>query len=127
MVVEGYGLRSVMNIPGVDGKFTKSNHIMEVEKILGIEAARRTIIDEILYILANHSMIVDYRHIAVLADIMTYRGTILGITRFGISKMKDSTLTLASFEKTTDILYDAALASKKDKMNGVSEAIILVF
>jgi len=125
LVVEGYGLRSVMNIPGVKGTSTKSNHIMEIEKVLGIEAARRTIIDEILYILINHSMVVDYRHIGILADVMTYRGTILGITRFGISKMKASTLTLASFEKTTDILYDAALASKKDIVNDVSEAIIL--
>jgi len=125
LLVEGHGLRAVMNIPGVDGKGTKSNHIMEVEKVLGIEAARRTIVNEILYILINHSMVVDYRHIGMLADIMTYKGMILGITRFGITKMKDSTLTLASFEKTTDILYDAAIAARQEPINDVSEAIIL--
>ncbi len=49
----------------------------------------------------------------------------LGITRFGIAKMKDSVLMLASFEKTTDHLFDASFYAKKDKIEGVSECIIL--
>lgn len=49
----------------------------------------------------------------------------LGITRFGVSKMKDSVLMLASFEKTTDHLFDASAFGKKDGINGVSESIIL--
>lgn len=42
----------------------------------------------------------------------------LGITRFGIAKMKDSVLMLASFEKTTDHLFDAALHGRVDDING---------
>ena len=53
-------------------------------------------------------------------------GIVLGITRFGVSKMKDSTLMLASFEKTTDHLFDAAAYSRKDDIIGVSECIITV-
>jgi DNA-directed RNA polymerase III subunit RPC1 len=56
---------------------------------------------------------------------MTNKGEVLGITRFGISKMKDSVLMLASFEKTTDHLFDAALLGKKDAICGVSECIIM--
>jgi hypothetical protein len=37
------------------------------------------------------------------------KGEVLGITRFGIAKMKDSVLMLASFEKTTDHLFEAAI------------------
>ena len=33
---------------------------------------------------------------------------VLGITRFGIAKLKESVLMLASFEKTVDILFDGA-------------------
>ena len=47
-------------------------------------------------------------------------GMVLGITRFGVSKMKDSTLMLASFERTTDHLFDAAVYSRKDDIIGVS-------
>lgn len=39
--------------------------------------------------------------------------------------MKDSVLTLASFEKTTEHLFDAALYGKKDSIEGVSECIIM--
>lgn len=44
---------------------------------------------------------IDPRHLQLLADTMTYRGEVLGITRFGIAKMKDSVLMLASFEKVS--------------------------
>lgn len=49
----------------------------------------------------------------------------LGITRFGVAKMKDSVLMLASFEKTTDHLFDASAFGKNDKIAGVSESIIM--
>ena len=55
---------------------------------------------------------------------MTFKGKVLGINRHGIHKMKNSSLMLASFEKTTDHLYDAAVNSKKDDITGVSECII---
>ncbi len=53
----------------------------------------------------------------LLADVMTYLGEVLGITRFGIGKMKDSVLMLASFEKTTDHLFDAAVHARRDCTN----------
>lgn len=68
---------------------------------------------------------IDHRHLMLLADVMTYRGEVLGITRFGIAKMKDSVLMLASFEKTPDHLFDAAVHSRQDAVTGVSECIIM--
>jgi DNA-directed RNA polymerase III subunit RPC1 len=56
---------------------------------------------------------------------MTFKGQILGITRFGVSKMKNSTLMLASFEMTTDHLYESAVHCKRDDITGVSECIIM--
>ncbi|KAJ2965540.1 hypothetical protein NQ176_g10567 [Zarea fungicola] len=56
---------------------------------------------------------------------MTFKGEILGITRFGLSKMRDSVLHLASFEKTPDHLFEAAAAMKTDRIEGVSEGIIM--
>ena len=70
-------------------------------------------------------MSVDARHNMLLADCMTSKGEVLGITRFGIAKMKDSVLMLASFEKTTDHLFDAALRGAADPVRGVSECIIM--
>jgi hypothetical protein len=55
---------------------------------------------------------------------MSYKGSILGITRFGIAKMKSSVLMLASFEQTTDHLFEAALRGRMESLQGVSETII---
>ena len=125
LLVEGNDLMRVMATLGVDGTKTTSNHIMEVVKTLGIEAARSTIMSEIQYTMKSHGMSIDTRHVMLLADVMTFKGEVLGITRFGLAKMKDSALMLASFEKTTDHLFDAAMFSNKDAVQGVSECIIL--
>lgn len=125
LLVEGYGLRNVMITDGVEGHKTSTNHILEMKAVLGIEAARASIINEIHYTMSKHGMSVDPRHIQLLGDVMTFKGEVLGITRFGLAKMRDSVLQLASFEKTTDHLFDAAFYMKSDKIEGVSECIIL--
>jgi len=125
LLVEGYDLLGVMGTVGVKGTEATSNHIIEVWKTLGIEAARATIIKEIQTTMESHGLNLDHRHIALLADTMTYRGEILGITRFGIAKMKESVLMLASFEKTADHLFEAALRGATDDISGVSECIIM--
>ncbi|KAI8588436.1 hypothetical protein BDZ88DRAFT_422050 [Geranomyces variabilis] len=125
LLVEGVGMREVMGTEGIDGPRTKCNHTLECLKTLGIEAARGTIISEILYTMKNHGMTIDRRHVMLLADLMSFKGEILGITRFGIAKMKDSVLMLASFEKTTDHLFEASFYGKRDTINGVSECIIM--
>merc|ERR1712176_818425 len=114
-----------MGIPGIMSEKTSSNHVMEVEKVLGIEAARRTIMSEITTTMGSHGIAVDARHIQLLGDCMTYRGAVLGINRYGISRMRTSCLMLASFEKTTDLVFDAAAHGKVDPVTGVSECIIL--
>ena len=43
----------------------------------------------------------------------------LGITRGGLAKMKESVLMLASFEKTTDHLFEAAFYGQEDEIHGL--------
>ncbi|XP_067671206.1 DNA-directed RNA polymerase III subunit RPC1-like isoform X1 [Haliotis asinina] len=125
LLVEGDNLLEVMATPGVKGTATVSNNTFEVMKTLGVEAARSTIMNEIVYTMVNHGMSIDIRHVMLLADLMTFKGEVLGITRFGLAKMKDSVLMLASFEKTADHLFDAAYYGQTDSINGVSECIIM--
>mmetsp|Transcript_16510 Transcript_16510/g.38222 ORF Transcript_16510/g.38222 Transcript_16510/m.38222 type:complete len:485 (+) Transcript_16510:1172-2626(+) len=125
LFVEGCGLAEVMGSPGIDGPKTVTNNILEVEQVLGIEAARTKISEEITYIMNAYGIHIDCRHLMLLSDVMTFKGEVLGITRFGVAKMRESVLMLASFEKTTDHLFDAAVHSRKDKIVGVSECIIM--
>ncbi|CAG8193984.1 unnamed protein product [Penicillium salamii] len=123
LLVEGYGLRECMTTMGVDGYKTRTNNIMEARDVLGIEAARTTVVTEISEVMKD--MDIDPRHMQLLADVMTYKGEVLGITRFGLAKMRDSVLQLASFEKTADHLFDAGGLGRTDLIEGVSECIIM--
>ncbi|PSN52693.1 DNA-directed RNA polymerase III subunit 1 [Blattella germanica] len=105
LFVEGDNLREVMATPGIKGT--------------------TTIMTEIKLVMENHGMSIDRRHPMLVADLMTSRGEVLGITRHGLSKMKESVLNLASFEKTADHLFDAAYHGQKDAITGVSESIIM--
>lgn len=96
LAIEGEGLRDVMATYGVDPTKTTSNNVLEVAACLGVEAARTTIIKEINETMCGHGIGIDERHLKLLADTMTYRGEVLGITRFGLAKMKESALMLAS-------------------------------
>lgn len=125
LFVEGDNLREVMATPGVKGTCTTSNNIYEVYTTLGIEAARTTIMNEIRVVMENHGMSIDRRHPMLVADLMTSRGEVLGITRHGLAKMQESVLNLASFEKTADHLFDAAYYGQTDAITGVSESIIM--
>lgn len=123
VLVEGYGLKACMTTEGVDGLRTRTNSVMETRDVLGVEAARASIVREISQVMGG--MDIDPRHMQLLADVMTHRGDVLGITRFGLAKMRESVLQLASFEKTADHLFDAGARMKEDRISGVSECIIM--
>jgi DNA-directed RNA polymerase III subunit RPC1 len=125
LIVEGTNLLQVLGTSGVLARLSLSNDVLEVMRVLGIEAARATIIQEIQTTMESHGLTVDPRHVQLLADVMSYRGQILGITRHGIAKMKSSVLMLASFEKTGDYLFEAAAHGSTDGVDGVSECIIM--
>jgi DNA-directed RNA polymerase III subunit RPC1 len=124
LLAEGTDFKQVMAIPNVNTSRTTFNNALVIAEVLGIEAARKSIIDEITATMESHGITLDQRHIMLLADLMTFKGEVLGITRNGLVKMKESVFLLASFERTTDHLYEAAFYGQKDKISGVSECII---
>lgn len=111
LCVEGAGLRQVMATYGVIGNKTTSNSIWEVYQTLGIEAARTTIMNEITSVMEGHGMTVDHRHIMLLASQMTSRGEVLGITRHGLAKMRESVFNLASVRSLLIIKHNSSLTN----------------
>ncbi len=120
----GSNLKSVLKLPGVDGKRTTTNDVKEISKVLGIEAGRTSIINELHKVLEDNSIRVDIRHLTLLADLMTYDGSIKGIVRTGITREKSSPFARAAFEETTKHLLDAAFKGEKERLEGVVENII---
>ena len=123
--VEGTGLLDIMKTDGIDYKNCTSNNITEILNTLGIEAARESIIYELNLAFEAYSIHINRRHLELISDIMTFMGNVNGFQRFDMIKMKDSVLLNSSFERTTDVLFDAATYGKVDNIRGVSESIIV--
>jgi len=125
IVTDGSNLAQVLKVKGVDKTRTRTNCIHEIEQVLGIEAARRAIIDEIMKVLQEQGLDVDVRHVYLVADMMTHTGRVRQIGRHGISGEKESVLSRAAFEMTTKHLFDAATQGQVDKLRGVAENVIV--
>ncbi|VAI24335.1 unnamed protein product [Triticum turgidum subsp. durum] len=122
---EGVNLLAVMCHEDVDATRTRSNHLIEVIEVLGIEAVRRSLLDELRVVISFDGSYVNYRHLAILCDTMTYRGHLMAITRHGINRNDTGPLMRCSFEETVDILLDAAVYAESDYLRGVTENIML--
>uniref|UniRef100_A0A453DLI8 DNA-directed RNA polymerase n=1 Tax=Aegilops tauschii subsp. strangulata TaxID=200361 RepID=A0A453DLI8_AEGTS len=122
---EGVNLLAVMCHEDVDPSRTTSNHLIEVIEVLGIEAVRRSLLDELRVVISFDGSYVNYRHLAILCDTMTYRGHLMAITRHGINRNDTGPLMRCSFEETVDILLDAAVYAESDYLRGVTENIML--
>ena len=122
---EGTNLQGVVQIEGVDNTRTFSNHIHEVEKLYGIEAARNMIIKEALKVLEQQGLDVDLRHLLILSDLMCHTGTIQSIGRHGISGSKSSVFARAAFEVTVNQLLDAGLYGEEERLLGIPENVII--
>jgi DNA-directed RNA polymerase II subunit RPB1 len=121
---EGSNLIDIFSHPKVDYTRTVTNNIYEIYETLGIEAAREVILNEIIELISGDGTYVNYRHIALLADTMTNKGTIMSIDRHGINKSDRGPLPKCSFEETVDMLAKAAIFGELDKLNGVSSNIM---
>jgi DNA-directed RNA polymerase II subunit RPB1 len=120
----GVNLKAVMTLDGVDFTTTYSNSCVEVFNVLGIEAARAAILKELRNVIEFDGSYVNYRHLALLCDLMTHRGTLMAITRHGINRADTGALMRCSFEETVEILMEAAAVGEKDDCHGVAENIL---
>ncbi|MEE9406403.1 MAG: DNA-directed RNA polymerase subunit A'' [Candidatus Aenigmarchaeota archaeon] len=121
----GSSLKKVFAIPGVDASRTTTNNAFEVYDVLGVEAARNTIIRQALFTMEEQGLNVDVRYIMMLADLMTAKGDIRAIGRYGISGKKASVLVRASFEETKKHLITAAIKGETDQLHGTIENIMM--
>jgi DNA-directed RNA polymerase subunit A" len=122
---EGSNLKEAFKIEGVDITRSKSNDILEIERVLGIEAARGAITSEILDTLNEQGLRVDLRHIMLISSAMTVNGRIRAIGRHGISGDKSSVLARAAFEITVDNLLMAGIKGEYEELDGVVKNVIV--
>jgi DNA-directed RNA polymerase subunit A" len=121
----GSNLLGIAKVDGVDPARMYTNDVKEIEKVLGIEAARNSLVHELKQVLDTQGLNVDARHIMLLADAMTMTGKIKSVGRHGLSGEKAGVLARAAFEETIKHLVNAAIQAEEDKLIGVTENIIV--
>ena len=122
---EGSNLKEILDMDGIDHVRTTTNNIHEIGEVLGIEAARQSIINEAQNTLSEQGLSVDVRHIMLVADIMTSEGIVKSIGRHGIRGEKSSVLDRADFEETGKHLLHASIRGEIDDLTGIIENIII--
>jgi len=121
----GSNLKSLLKLEGINTEKVFTNDIIETSKVLGIEAGRGMIVNELKKVMDDNGIKVDVRHIMLLADLMTYSGEVKGIVRTGITKGKASPFARAAFEETTKHLLEAAFKGERENLTGVVENLIV--
>jgi DNA-directed RNA polymerase subunit A" len=125
LYTEGSALKKILLCDGIDPAKVKTNNINEIADVLGIEAARNSVISEAMDTLREQGLEVDVRHIMLAADMMTCGGELKQIGRHGIAGEKASVLSRAAFEVTVSHLLDAAIHGEVDELSGVTENVIV--
>ena len=122
---DGVALQKILTFLKVDHRSTVSNDCLEIKHVLGIEAARQSLINELRFVLGSYGIYVNYRHLATLTDVMTQRGHLMSIARHGINRIDSGAIRKCSFEETVEILLEAAVYSEDDALTGITENIVM--
>jgi DNA-directed RNA polymerase II subunit RPB1 len=120
----GTNLMQVLSLDFIDTERTYSNSIMETLDVLGIEAARKCLFNEMLEVLCFDGGYVNHHHISLLCDRMTSTQDMISIFRHGINNDNIGPIAKASFEETTEMFLKAARHGELDEMRGVSANIM---
>jgi len=120
----GTNFLETLGLPFIDYKRTYSNDIMEVFQTLGIEAARQAIYTELTEVMEHNDVYINYHHVSLLCDRMTYSKDMVAVYRTGILKDNIGPVAKATFEMHTEMFLNAARHGHLDTMRGVSANVM---
>jgi DNA-directed RNA polymerase II subunit RPB1 len=120
----GTNLLDVLGLDFIDNKRTLSNDIVEIYNVLGIEAARQAIYNELVDVVEFDGTYINYHNYSVLVDRMTFTHKLISIFRHGINNDNIGPIAKASFEETPEMFLKAARHAELDTLRGVSANVM---
>jgi|UniRef100_A0A6C0IMA5 DNA-directed RNA polymerase II subunit RPB1 len=120
----GSNLLDILAEDFIDPTRTISNDIKEAYNVLGIEAARQIIHNEIMDVMKTSGVSINYHHLSLLCDRMTSNEGMVAIFRSGILNDNIGPIAKSTFEVHTEVLLTAARHADFDHMRGVSANIM---
>jgi DNA-directed RNA polymerase II subunit RPB1 len=120
----GTNLLDVLGLDFIDNTRTLTNDIVEIYNVLGIEAARQTIYNELVDVVEFDGTYINYHNYSVLVDRMTFTHKLISIFRHGINNDNIGPIAKASFEETPEMFLKAARHAELDTFRGVSANVM---
>jgi DNA-directed RNA polymerase II subunit RPB1 len=120
----GTNLLSVLSLDYIDKERTFSNDIVEIYNVLGIEAARQAIYNELVDVIEFDGTYINYHNFSILVDRMTYSYKMISIFRHGINNDNIGPIAKASFEETPEMFLKAARHAELDTFKGISANVM---
>ena len=121
----GTNMMDVLALDYIDSRRTFSNDIIEIFEIFGIEAARQTIYNELAEVIEFDGTYINYHHLCLLCDRMTFTNKMISIFRHGINNDNIGPIAKASFEETPEMFLKAARHAELDTMRGISANVMV--
>jgi DNA-directed RNA polymerase II subunit RPB1 len=120
----GSNLIDVFGVDFIDFTRTYSNDIREMYDVLGIEAARQNILNEIVDVMEASDAYVNYHHLSILCDRMTVSKDLVPIYRSGILNDDIGPISKSTYEMHTEMFLEASRHGEFDQMRGVSANVM---
>ena len=120
----GTNMLDVLGLDYIDNKRTMSNDIVEIYNVLGIEAARQAIYNELVEVVEFDGTYINFHNYSVLVDRMTFTHKLISIFRHGINSDNIGPIAKASFEETPEMFLKAARHAELDTLRGVSANVM---
>ena len=120
----GTNLLDVLGLDYIDSNRTISNDIVEIFNVLGMEAARQALYNELGEVLEFDGAYVNAHHMALLCDRMTFSHKMISIFRHGINNDDIGPIAKASFEETPEMFLKAARHAELDTLRGISANVM---
>ena len=120
----GTNLLDILALDYIDPYRTITNDIQEIHKVLGIEAARQAIFNEMSETIESEGTYINYHHLSILCDRMTTNNGMTSIFRHGINNDNIGPIAKASFEETPEMFLRAAKHAELETMRGISANVM---
>ena len=122
---EGLNFPFVWGLPEIfDVNRIESNDVQEIAKVFGIEAGRNCLAKEVNKVFSHYGIKVDFRHMSLVADHMSFSGELRPLSRMGMQHAQSPLLKM-SFETSMSFLIRACEHKDFDNLNTASGNIVV--
>lgn len=123
MDTNGTNFINILTMPGVDPTRTLCDDMHSVYAVLGIEATRKMVFNELTRVISFDGTYVNPRHIVTLVDAMMVNGTLTAASRDGISRDVGPNAKIM-FEKNIDNAVTASTFTERDDMVSLASSVM---